>query len=767
MRASTSVFGAGVKNMSKLLARRLGVSDDPTADKPSLQDCIEAVLSHSGELMDDVIQGLTMTVQQLGGKLSKVNARHLSPSLVEELRSRAGPLRDTFGVQLRFAIYRSGRYTSDPEALVRFDDLQMLDERQLEANIEFALAQQEVQFATDEVLPPFNALISSLMGWLSVQAHLNPLRPETFARALRETLVQHVPSLQARTALLAPAAGVLGNRLRNLYKELAEWLRSQGVAPVVPLLATQGGDLRDTAADNPVVRTILTLDKLRRLLTGELDVGRRNDFLHTVPASMVALEDLRMVESMMKRLSDRAQATHRVEGLAADDSDPNKNRQLGQQLGQEVVRLMLDNLAKDSRLLMPVRAQVKELEPLLVQLAQGDPRFFSDKRHPARLFLDRVTHQSLGFKSEEDERFQRFLSTVNGAVLELLGAESVTPDTFTQALEHWDAQWARVDQALTSRQENAARALVHAEQRHLLAQRYAGDFQERLRDQEVPEFVSRFLCGPWAQVVAEATLRAQGKDDPQGYAILVEDLIWCSQAHLIRKSRARLVQVVPGLLLKLRQGLQTIDYPPERIPRFLDKLITLHEKALSPPKPRLVPAPVELPLPSEALGSDLDGLEVMELDSFPDLLEEFQFEVSSPSPLDMKPASESEAVWMVSREADDAGYVPEATAAPELPASAVSAPQAWDVTDLAIGSWVELFLKQEWVRAQLTWASPHRTLFMFISGKGLAHSMSRRTMEHLRTGGQMRIVSERHMVDNALDAVAQTALLNQGSQKTP
>lgn len=137
--------------MAKFLARRLGVSDDLSADKPSLQDCIETVLAHSGELMDDVIQGLTLTVQQLGGKLSKVNARQLNPSIVEELRMRAGPLRDTFGVQLRFAIYRSGRHASDPEALVRFDDIQLLDERQLEANIEFALAQQEIQFATDEV----------------------------------------------------------------------------------------------------------------------------------------------------------------------------------------------------------------------------------------------------------------------------------------------------------------------------------------------------------------------------------------------------------------------------------------------------------------------------------------------------------------------------------------------------------------------------------------------------------------------------------------
>jgi hypothetical protein len=69
-------------------------------------------------------------------------------------------------------------------------------------------------------------------------------------------------------------------------------------------------------------------------------------------------------------------------------------------------------------------------------------------------------------------------------------------------------------------------------------------------------------------------------------------------------------------------------------------------------------------------------------------------------------------------------------------------------------------VKGEWVRAQLTWASPHGTLFMFISGKGLAHSMSRRTMDGLRTRNLMRIVAESHVMDNALDGVARAALRN-------
>jgi hypothetical protein len=64
------------------------------------------------------------------------------------------------------------------------------------------------------------------------------------------------------------------------------------------------------------------------------------------------------------------------------------------------------------------------------------------------------------------------------------------------------------------------------------------------------------------------------------------------------------------------------------------------------------------------------------------------------------------------------------------------------------------------VRAQLTWASPAGTLFMFTSQAGTAHSMSRRTLDRLRGEGHVKVIAERNVVDEALDQVAKTALKN-------
>jgi hypothetical protein len=756
--------------MKKFLMRRLGVSDDPTVYRPSLHDCIEAVLEQSGELIDDVLKGLGSAMQQSGqSKVSQINSRAISHSAMELLRQNADAVRETFSAQLRLAIYHNGSNDSGRETLVRFEDLQLLDENQINTNIEYALAQQEIQMAVDQVLPSLNVLISSLLGWLTVQAHLNPLRPEAFARALRECLVQHIPSEEARTSLITPAAGILGNSLKQLYKELVDWLRSQGIEPVVPLSLSPvaSADATGKVPENSVSRTMLTLDKLRRLLSGELDSGGMKDFLHTVPASMVALEDLKMVEPMMKRLSQRAAQTP-LESASKNktvEREKNQSRKLGRQLGEEVVRLMLDNLMADERLLPKIREQVKALEPVLLKLSKSDPRFFSERKHPARVLLDRITHLSLGYQSERDEGFYAFLKRVDSGVKELLESAGES-ESFARVLMMLEEQWQRADQEKRPKQEEAARALMHAEQRNLLAHRLAVDFHQRMEAKKIPELITAFICGPWSQVVAESQLRfTDGSSDSQGYLALVDDLIWSVQVKLARRNRSRLVKLVPNLLVKLRQGLQLIEYPPDRIPRFFDELITLHEKAFEGPraKPGKPAKPAKKSEVDEvsaayvppASDDPMDGMEVQEVE----MSDEFMADSDSLiSELGLDEATDAESLWVAEHEANEAGYLPEGDVIPHGPGAGL--PNSWSASDLAIGSWVELMLKGEWVRAQLTWASPHRTLFMFISGKGLAHSMSRRTMDRLRNRDLMRVVAESHVVDNALDGVAQTALRN-------
>jgi hypothetical protein len=117
--------------------------------------------------------------------------------------------------------------------------------------------------------------------------------------------------------------------------------------------------------------------------------------------------------------------------------------------------------------------------------------------------------------------------------------------------------------------------------------------------------------------------------------------------------------------------------------------------------------------------------------------------VGSPAP---------ETFWIAGKDAEDAGYLYAASGPMPLEPLAP--------TDLDTGAWVDLKVQGEWLRAQLTWTSPRGGLYMFISSRGSAHSMTRRTLDRLLGNDALRIVSRGGVVERALDAVAQQALRN-------
>jgi hypothetical protein len=90
----------------------------------------------------------------------------------------------------------------------------------------------------------------------------------------------------------------------------------------------------------------------------------------------------------------------------------------------------------------------------------------------------------------------------------------------------------------------------------------------------------------------------------------------------------------------------------------------------------------------------------------------------------------------------------------------VSEPATAAQGDLSLGSWVEIWANEQWARMQLTWASPHSTLYLFTGVFGTTQSMTRRSRDKLLASGKLRLVSGQPVVEGALDAVAQTAMRN-------
>ncbi len=88
---------------------RMGVANDLSSLRPTLQNCIETVRSASDSMADDLPDCLTAAVASTGAlQVAQAHGR-LDPALVRRLLNDADAIKHTGQTQLRHALRRSTR----------------------------------------------------------------------------------------------------------------------------------------------------------------------------------------------------------------------------------------------------------------------------------------------------------------------------------------------------------------------------------------------------------------------------------------------------------------------------------------------------------------------------------------------------------------------------------------------------------------------------------------------------------------------------------
>lgn len=792
---------------------------DSTARHQSLyQATVRDAASSGGVIMGRLIDTLRKGLQAREMAARELRERDVYAESLKQLRIHEGALREGYEVALLEEFTRPVETVKAAVPCIHdmhFDQLELMDELQVQESVNMARAQQMAMLAAEVSLAELNTLICATLGLPTVRPERNPLRPQAYINALKVTVERTPVAAGIRLEWVTGMGVALGVELRELYAKLANKLKAEGVVAagyaVTPAPLNAGAPFgkpresvatpspfaesarygapgsaereaiiaREIRAPRPAADpALLTLDRLRRLLAGELDQlgtphrvaafaqqfarqfespggaapveDAQADFAATVPAAFEALTEMKQVERVVQRLEQRRGGIlppGGQQGLqVAREAIRRTATGVAQALSLEVVNLMVDNIARDPRLLEPVQNVIRELEPALMRLALVDPRLFTDKHHVARLLVQEITHRSLAFPNVQAAGFLAFLDEVREAIAPLADVALEGPELFAQALHDLKTIWQQeADKQLQARNQ-AVKALEKAEQRNLLAEKIARDIDSHPDAAKVPEVVVNFLCGPWAQVVAQVRLAGgAGSAAADKYQALISALLWSAHPELAHKNVAKLTKLVPLLLNTLRDGLDTIQYPATKTSAFFEVLMGLHQAAFRAVQRDNTTA-------TETIPTALKPPPVAAL-------------------VRHRPVEEGNP-WVAPSEAQDSNFLdmpednPVAVPEGDLPVitglSTTAAPvmSGTGAGGLPLGSWVELQSNGDWVRTQLTWASPHGTLFLFTSAAGSTQSMTRRTHDKLVAAGQLRVISAQPVVDSALDAVAQQAMKN-------
>lgn len=424
-------------------------------------------------------------------------------------------------------------------------------------------------------------------------------------------------------------------------------------------------------------------------------------------------------------------------------------RQVGQVLGLEVVRKLVDQVARDPRLLAPVREAIVAVEPALLRLALVAPRFFGQEEHAGRRLVERVAERSFKYNDEFAGEFHAFHAGVRSAFQALNEADVPDDSPFAGTLEKLEAQWAAQDELEAPARQVAVDAMYFAEARDAEAGQIAWTLSQRSDLEGVPAVVQDFLYGPWSLVMAHARLTDSRKQvDPGGWNSVISDLLWSVKREQTLREPARLIATIPKLLDRLRAGLALVGQELEDNATFFQALEKLHRPVLK-----------------------LRAKHRHASDSMP---AELEFDAALMDTSRQQPRRDRGEPWMARQELDNAGFLDTMPSEPaplgDESQPMLLEPQAHDVAEpdgelhdgdlarmvdgLRQGCWVDLYSRRKWRRANLTWVSARATLFMFVSSGGRPHSMTRRSLERLLRERLLRPVDGGEVVPRALDQLS-------------
>lgn len=247
-----------------------------------------------------------------------------------------------------------------------------------------------------------------------------------------------------------------------------------------------------------------------------------------------------------------------------------------------LISMLFEFILDDRNLPSSLRALIGRLQIPMLKVAVIDKSFFSRGSHPARRLLNEIASAALGWGGRDDTQRDSLYARIDQIVQRLLHDFVDDPAIFTELLVDFLAFTSderRRSELLEQRTRDAEQGRALAE---LARQRVQQALNDRLLGKTLPQVVVRLLQEAWSKVLLLTCLKHgdQSSDWASGLQAM-DDLIWSVEPHDEPEARQRLLELVPGLLKSLRDGLSSAAFDPFATSEFFSQLEVLHVQAFS------------------------------------------------------------------------------------------------------------------------------------------------------------------------------------------
>lgn len=501
---------------------------------------------------------------------------------------------------------------------VSFDGLSLVQEDQLEEAVAVDAMVSKVLNRDGVALGHLTTRLNTLVS-KKVDDRSNPLGPRALCEAFLDACRDLGVEIKVKLIIFKLfEKSVLGD-LDQLYAEVNQLLITAGVLPELkstpprrnPERSAAGRSVRGeggaVAADSSASYDQEGMQEVFGVLQSLLAEVRGSGLpARELPAGAVPISSndlMRLLSHIQQRLPGQSAAAadefdlrNQLESLLGRASAKSGKARVVGEVDEDVINLvsMLFEFILDDRTLPDsLKALIARLQIPMLKVAVLDKTFFSRGSHPARRLLNEIASAALGWVDQDDAQRDTLYQRIDQVVQRLLNDFVDDPAIFAELLAEFVAftgDERRRSDLLEQRTRDAEEGRAKSE---MARQQVEQALNQRLLGKTLPEAVVRLLQEAWSKVLMLTCLK-HGVASSQWQTVLVtmDELVWSVEPHDDPHARLRLLELVPGLLRRLREGLDGAGVDPFVTNEFFTRLEALHVQAFQRFK-RAMPVAVE------------------------------------------------------------------------------------------------------------------------------------------------------------------------------
>jgi hypothetical protein len=427
--------------------------------------------------------------------------------------------------------------------------------------------------------------------------------------------------------------------------------------------------------------------------------GQSGQPVATPPAESTLQAGSEALVARLNQYQQQAALGHSVDDQIAPEQ--NQLFALGEQLGPDqvtklervaidVVAMLFELILNDEQIPEGLRRQIGRLQIPFLKAAMLTPDMLQQTRHPARQLVNRLGSAAvaLDLSSPVGQSVEKEITRIVTRILAEFDDDiSIFTDSLfelerflTDNLRHTNTETELGVEALEDVEHKAVQETKKKKPRKtkVVPPDWLADFTTDPR-------VVEFIVNIWMRVIEQEVVESDGNPGSRVYRKLLPDLVWSVQDKQSAAERVALVNLLPALANRLKEGMTLLNLTEKESREALDQLVRVHTQVLR----------------SSSDGGDQSLFNLEEMRAHFSRLS-IGPEQALPPPVE---SEEIETELAKRGVAIDLDLEREPTPSFESDAD-------W-LTHMQIGTCVERWSDTGYQMARLTWVSKRQTLFMF------------------------------------------------------